>query len=243
VLILTDLDDTLFQTARKCPRDDGALVAMSTLADGSDSGFASQRQQRLLAWLAAGEVVPVTARSRELLARVKLRQAPAICSNGGCIVGADGQLDQDWHARLVVAAAGVDAVSEIYRLIADRLDGQAFRHWTVVEAGLALYIVVKSNHDDGVALEPVQPRVAALLPADWRIHRNGNNLAILPPWLNKRHAAHYLIERARATDPHRLVVGLGDSYSDVGFMDLCDYAMTPTTSQVWQHLRRENVWC
>lgn len=243
MLILTDLDDTLFQTARKCPEGGGPLAVMSTLADGSDSGFATARQQRLLAWLEACEIVPVTARSRDVLARVNIRQAPAICSNGGCILGADGAPDLDWQEQLEAQARAAEPVSAVYRQIVGNLDAAAFRHWIAGELGLDHYIVVKSNHDDGAALEAIHAQSEGIKPAGWRIHRNGNNLAILPPWLNKRHAASYLIDKVRSSSPNRLVIGLGDSHSDVGFMDLCDYAMTPTTSQLWQHVRQDNGWC
>lgn len=66
-LILADLDDSLFQTRAKCgdwAEDD--LRLMSRLADGSPSGYATPPQQALLGWLAHGELVPVTARARDV---------------------------------------------------------------------------------------------------------------------------------------------------------------------------------
>ena len=243
MLILTDLDDTLFQTARKCPPEATGLLAMSYLADGQESGFATQRQQRMLRWLQQGTVVPVTARSREVLGRVNIRQNPAVCSNGGCIVAADGEVDAIWHGHLHdQSRRGVPPV-EVHGAISHLVSGDRYRHWLVQEGDLDLYIVVKSNVDEGELLEAAEPDIKALLPEGWRCHRNGNNLAFLPPWLNKRDAAHYLIEAARAEDRNLLVIGIGDSHSDVGFMDLCDYAMTPTSSQFWAKMKLENAWC
>ncbi|WP_239807455.1 sucrose-6-phosphate hydrolase [Croceicoccus hydrothermalis] len=242
-LVLTDLDDTLFQTLRKCPPVMGDCKLMSTLADGSPSGYASDRQVRFIEWLNHGLIVPVTARSREVLERVAIRQAPAICANGGCIIDGAGNVDQDWHAHLKAESLEIDPVREIHLLATDGLVSFAYRHWIVQEGDLELYFVVKANGDDLSILDEAERRAAIHAPQGWRIHRNGNNLAVLPPWLNKRHAARHLIEIRRESDPHLPVIGIGDSHSDVGFMDLCDFAMTPTNSQVWTLLTKENGWC
>ncbi|MBU6395036.1 MAG: sucrose-6-phosphate hydrolase [Sphingomonadales bacterium] len=243
MLILTDLDDTLFQTAPKCPPLAKGLKAMSYLADGKESGFATRRQQRLLGWLEQGKVVPVTARSREVLGRVNIKQNPAICSNGGCVVAADGNVDVTWHAHLQEKSRQGVAPADVYCDISHVVSGDEYRHWLVQEGDLDLYLVVKSNVDEGHILKDVEPTLSSILPEGWRVHRNGNNLAFLPPWLNKRDAASYVIEAARADNADLLVIGIGDSHSDVGFMDICDYAMTPTTSQLWAKMKLENIWC
>lgn len=242
-VVFVDLDDTLFQTAGKCP--DGmssGLLPMSRLEDGSVSGFATPVQQKLLAWLRDGSVIPVTARSSVVLARVDVEQAPAICSNGGRINVLGGGLDMEWHARLRASAGSLASVSDMHRVLTADLDPRRFRHWVVSEAGLDLYVVVKSNVDDGVVLDEVASVFGDLHAVGWRMHRNGNNLAFLPTWLSKRDAVAYLLEALRRDVPGRPVVGVGDSLSDAGFMDLCDFAMTPTASQLWRAAVRNNEW-
>lgn len=59
-----------------------------------------------------GKVVPVTARSREVLGRVNIEQNPAVCSNGGCIIAADGEVDAAWHARLFEHYASLELLRE-----------------------------------------------------------------------------------------------------------------------------------
>jgi len=242
-LILTDLDDTLFQTARKCPEDMGEAKVMSYLNDGSVSGLASERQTRFAAWLRMGTLVPVTARSREVLARVEIEQSPAICANGGCIITRTGEVDQDWHRLLVTRSIEIQPISMIYRLVTEGLSAQTYRHWIVSEGDLELYFVIKTNGEDLSVLDGAEELAEMHVPPGWRIHRNGNNLAVLPGWLNKRHAAAYFIALYRASNPYLPVIGIGDSHSDVGFMDLCDFAITPTNSQVWSLVKKGNVWC
>lgn len=235
-LILADLDDSLFQTRPKCGDwAEGDLRLMSRLADGTPSGYATPPQQALLAWLGEGELVPVTARAREVLARVDIAQAPAICANGGCILTADGQPDRVWHDLLTAEARRGEAPAALYPALTDGLDAAAFRHWLVSEDGLDLYIVIKSNHGDVPALTALADTLRVSLPQGWRIHANGNNLAFLPPWLSKRAAVRHFLQSVRRDTPERLVIGIGDSWSDVGFLDLADMAMIPTAAQLWQH--------
>lgn len=242
-LILADLDDSLFQTRAKCGDwPEGSLRLMSRLEDGSPSGYATPRQQGLMAWLALGEVVPVTARSRAVLARVDIAQAPAICANGGCILTADGEPDDEWHSHLEALAQGSAPPAALYPELTANLPEGAYRHWLVSEDGLDLYIVIKSNHGDVPALTALSGALGRRLPSDWRIHANGNNLAFLPPWLNKRAAVRYMLERVRAETPERLVIGIGDSWSDAGFLDLADFAMIPTSAQLWQHIAHGHDW-
>jgi len=197
-LILADLDDSLFQTRPKCGDwPEGDLRLMSRLVDGSPSGYATPPQQALLGWLAHGELVPVTARARDVLARVDIAQAPAICANGGCILLADGTPDPVWHARLTAEAQRAETPAALYPALTDGL-GEEYRYWMVSEDGLDLYIVIKSNSGDVPALTALAEALRVDLPQGWRIHANGNNLAFLPPWLSKRAAVRYVLEQVRA---------------------------------------------
>ena len=75
-IALVDLDDTLFQTLRKCPPDVPAerLVPLGFARDGSPLSYATPRQLNLLEWLAESAwLVPVTARSREALMRARIK--------------------------------------------------------------------------------------------------------------------------------------------------------------------------
>lgn len=242
-LVFADLDDTLFQTARKCPggTSDG-LRPMSRLADGTISGFATSVQQELLGWLRRGSIIPVTARSSAVLARVDIEQTPAICSNGGRINSADGAVDREWHGRLLEKARTSVPVFEVHNAVTNGLDAVRFRHWMVAEDDLELYFVVKSNVDDGGILQEVAARFAMPCTHGWRMHRNGNNLAFMPPWLGKRNAVAHLLETMRREGWDGVTVGVGDSASDAGFMDLCEFAMTPTGSQLWRSMVAGSEW-
>ena len=243
-LFLTDCDDTLFMTARKITDVDLAECEVaSTLTDGSASGYRTPRLMDLRSLMETEDVVPVTARSRDVLARCAVPQAPAICSNGGVIVTADGTIDREWHDAIVRAVGDGTVVRGVHERAAD-MAGAGFRHWTVDEEGVPLYIVLKSNASDEEAVSRLAAGIddEGDMPEGWRIHVNGNNLALMPPWISKRAAARHLLSSVRATTPHRLVIGVGDSVSDLGFMAECDFAMHPTASQIGRHLSRGHDW-
>lgn len=242
-LFLTDCDDTLFTTARKIKDAvlDECEIA-STLTDGSPSGYRTPRLQYLRTLMETGDVVPVTARSREVLARCDVPQAPAICSNGGVIVGTDGKIDDEWHAMIVANVGDGSQIRGIHARAAE-LAGEGFRHWTVDEGEVPLYICLKSNASDDETVVALGEKVRQDgLPEGWRIHVNGNNLALMPPWISKRSAARHLLAKIRSETPHRLVIGAGDSISDLGFMAECDFALHPTSSQIGGHLSKSHDW-
>ncbi len=239
-IIFTDLDDTLFQTLRKTHDGMGHLECMSTLSDGSPSGYSSEKQLNLISWFQQEMVIPVTARSSKVIARVNIPFDIAVCSNGGAILNKDGSFDAEWHSLLSEQLSPYN-ISTVYDGVCSTLDGMDVRHWVVYENGIGIYIVIKSNTDP-VLLDTVTEKLGYY--NKYRFHRNGNNLALIPNIVNKRYAVEYLITKMKVENPHKPIIGVGDSNSDTGFMDLCDFAMAPTNSQLWESVRAENKeWC
>lgn len=235
-LVFVDLDDTLFQTARKMG-DEPRHTATLDVA-GNPNGYMNAVQKHFVEWLLAGaEVVPVTARSVEAYQRVQLPFAHgAICAHGGVILAAGGSLDRDWHAlmssQLAAEQARLPALSETTLAIGAEL-GYSLRGWVVEEAGLANYVVTKHNEDSDAVLEHVLAEVRARNLLDGLyVHGNGNNLAFLPLALQKREAVREWIRRDRALHGERPMLGFGDSLSDLGFMGECHWWGTPARSQL-----------
>lgn len=248
-IALVDLDDTLFQTARKCPPDvpNNRLTAYGWTAECEAISFATPAQIALIEWLqATTRVVVVTARSADALARTRMDYDLAVVAHGGGLVDhhpnatmSERPLAADWRAvmsKLVDGAALrtlLDEVNDESRRLGIRV-----RSRIVSEEGLPLYIVVKHHLPDGDDKELHAACAGSLsrLPPGWTSHVNGNNVAFLPPGLGKAHAVEWLLPKLRSQHPDLPVIGIGDSFSDASFMQLCDFAMTPTRSQLASRL-------
>lgn len=235
-IALVDLDDTLFQTLGKCPEDvpAEALAPIGYARDGAPLSYATPRQLGFIAWLSESTLlVPVTARSRDALDRVRIAWTRGICAHGGVVVDSEGRTDPLWRSRMAAeASAHAEALADLARQVGTEARGAALRIRILEEEGLPLYLLVKHETGDSAALGEAIERVAPQVPPGWTVHRNGNNAALLPPFLGKQHAVAYLIPELRREYPDTPVIGIGDSLTDAPFMALCDYAMMPTRSQL-----------
>lgn len=239
--IFVDLDDTLFQSRRKCPAEQ-ALEPAAWLADGSAHSFMTARQAAFLKLLDAegATLIPTTARNRDAFARVSLAfHSWRILDYGGIILDAEDQPDADWLAR---TAAGADAcIDDLRALLSDAQGlieraGLAVRARIIEDLGIPLYLVAKYRDCAQADLarlqrELIAPWVAASGGAH-RLHRNDNNLAVIPRHLGKELAVRHLIDRLRRQWGEILTLGVGDSLIDAAFMAECDYAILPRASQL-----------
>ncbi len=236
-LVFVDLDDTLFQTARKMPKQQARQVAAFD-KNGQPNSFMNSVQQSLFSWLSSStDVVPVTARSIEAYSRVKLPFTHgAICSFGGSILLANGTLDNSWHnvmqQQLHALQADLQQISAASLAVGQKL-GVSIRSWVVEEQGLGLYVVVKQGEgDDGLLQQVLQAVQAQNLLTGMQVHLNSNNLAFLPNGLSKQNAVKEWLKRDQAQQGERPVLGFGDSISDLGFLQVCHFWATPAQSQL-----------
>jgi len=237
IAVFTDLDDTLFQSARKVKEADfsGAVQVASAL--NGHHGLMTRAQATLLDWIALERAIPVTARSSEGFSRVALRfGGPAIVANGAVILDATGVPDLEWQARVTKSLAphraALSEMPDQARKAATQI-GAEIRTWLVEEPVCGgVYAVVKVEPGTPeAALAQIAPRLRETVAGPWRVHMNGNNLALIPPGISKAAATGFLLERLRRDGPV-LAIGMGDSSSDLEFMRLCDFWMTPTGSQL-----------
>lgn len=237
-IALVDLDDTLFQTLRKCPPDVPVerLTPLGFARDGSPLSYATPRQMQFLEWLAeTTHLVPVTARSLDALRRARIPFRAAVCAHGGVVLDEDGEVDAGW-ADTIAGRAGSYAgqLADLAEAIADEARGQGvpINARVLCEGELPLYTLAKHDDADADALFVVVDAAVPSLPPGWTDHRNGNNVALMPPYLGKAHAVAHILPGLRARFPDAPVIGIGDSLTDAPFMGLCDFAMMPPRSQL-----------
>ena len=238
--LFADLDDTLFQSLEKCDGQDG-LQPAAFLKDGSPISYTTEGQRAFIAFARDGmTMIPATARNINAFQRVELPfDSWAVLDYGGIVLRPGGEVDQAWLARMrgamQTALPGLQELAGLIDVWAERT-GFAGRARMIEDCDTPFYLVVKDPEKIAERLEPIEREVVAPWIAaenrEYFIHRNGNNLAILPNALNKSHAVAYVTEQLRAEHGDILTFGIGDSKSDARFMAACDYALVPRGTQL-----------
>ncbi|MBQ0764624.1 hypothetical protein [Marinobacter psychrophilus] len=236
-IYLTDLDDTLFRSFHKHPQGE-ALTRVTTATNGHHGHMNPAQQGLLSALRATGAVIPVTARSTEAFSRVHLDFGTrrAILANGAVILNGEGVAEPDWLAHTAHIGRSAEALLLDMSALIDAEFGTAARSWIVEEYGAPVYFCVKMNAS---AAEDVRTGISAaaeLLASRFNLsglqqHANGNNLSFTPTGISKRDACRHLIDSIRDGSGAPLI-GIGDSLTDLPFMGLCDFIMTPSGSQI-----------
>lgn len=244
IVVFSDLDDTLFQTAEKAAAraGDGPLTAAAHDRAGAPLSFHAPDQIALLALFEGAHLIPVTGRNGAALDRVVSPRFESfrITGHGAMIYGADGAPLASWHARVQAEAARLEP---LFAALLQTLDAQfaprapAWRWRLIEDAAVPVYITVKA---EGNVPLPEASTLQGVLDAqgldDWRVHCNGRNAALLPPYACKAAAVRHLMELITAQEPQTLFVGLGDSSSDTPYLKLCHFALTPRNSQIHEEL-------
>jgi hypothetical protein len=238
--LFVDLDDTLFSTLGKCASQTG-LQPAAYYADQSVCSYTTARQRAFLALMdPATTLIPATARHLDAFSRVALPfSSYKILDFGGVILGPDNVPDAAWMAQMgaamTAALPGLNEAAAVINAYA-AAQGLASRARVVQDGGLPFYTLIKDADKRAERLVPIEAE--ALAPwlagsgAGFYVHRNGNNLAVLPRALDKAVAVEYVSRLLRAQYGDILTLGMGDSRSDARFMAACDYAIIPGGTQL-----------
>ncbi|AUZ05718.2 hypothetical protein ADP71_23590 [Vitreoscilla sp. C1] len=239
-LLFVDLDDTLFHSHNK-RQPDTHDVALAYLQDGSAISYANQKQMTMLKfWQESHVMIPVTARNRNAFERVVIEfKHGAVINYGGIVLQADGSLDEAWSQQSQAHARHSEPILQVLldylNSLIQTTEYSSLHARIISDVGIAFYVLLKSKTGDLVQVAQVTHMVKQFLAqegwTEYQVHHNGNNLAIMPPWLNKRHGVRYLLAQWQQRG-EVVSFGMGDSVIDLGFMNECDYLMVPNPSQI-----------
>ncbi|WP_127957360.1 hypothetical protein [Serratia microhaemolytica] len=240
-VVLSDLDDTLFQTRRKMVNE----LALEPFRIGAvdrtlkPRSFMTEEQSMLVDWLLEqAELIPVTARGTEEIGRVQIPfRSWAITTHGAVILTPDGKPEEEWKSHMLDQLAPyLERLTSMQRLITDMLNKKGINVWARLnfEYGeTPVYMVMK--HRDSTRLDElnmIADEIEHIFPTEgFYIHRNNNNVAWLPTPVEKGLAVSWLLEKLRAERGIFPVIGLGDSLTDHRFMKLCSWFGIPRQSQ------------
>lgn len=240
-----DLDDTLFQTLRKCDihiegNNNIELQPLAYLKNGLPISYATPKQQRLFNWISeTSRIIPVTARNFDAFSRVHLPfSEDVVLNHGAVIINKDRQLNSEWHALMVNALGEFESdFLALWRAVEDFAGHDPLLKPRLIDDfGVTWYGVIKHAEANEEALQKLLKTVIlpnpAIISGKVYHHSNGNNLAIIPSVISKGHAVRFLMARYRNKHDSIFTVGIGDSRTDSLFMSLCDYALIPRHTQL-----------
>ncbi|GHA63607.1 hypothetical protein ACFFLZ_00210 [Photobacterium aphoticum] len=240
-LFLVDLDDNLFQTQRKMTQK-GQTPAETAALDRAlkPRSFFSQEQANFVHWLLEhADVIPVTARGTEETARVTIPFTSwKVMTHGAVITMPDDQPDPQWQDQIQTALIPYQQqLHDRQAALTAAFNAANIDAWARINFeydGQAIYLVAKHTDSSKIdELYAVADQVDRELGTDgFYIHRNDNNIAWLPHCIEKGKATRYLIDKLRADEPHKPIIGLGDSLSDMTFLRQCSWFGMPPHSQL-----------
>lgn len=243
--IFIDLDDTLFQTLRKCEQytsgdSDAKFKPRAYLKDGSPISYSTAKQDKLWEWLSnTAALIPVTARNFDAFSRVTLPFAnEVILNHGAVILDKNRQMDSEWGAYM--AKILPDYQHDLFDLWKQvehyALSNPSLRPRLIDDFGMIWYGVIKHQDANEEALnellEAVIAKHEAVVSGRLYWHANSNNLAVIPSVVGKAHAVKFLMEKYALEHGNVFTVGMGDSKTDLPFMSLCDYTLIPKNTQL-----------
>lgn len=238
-VLFTDLDDTLFQTARKTtePVCESRLAAEAT--NGHHS-YMTGSQASMTQWLLEStRLVPVTARSTDALSRCRIPfKSWKVAANGAVILNPEDHADADWSTHIAQISRAFHAALEALDAVtcSRNADGR-FRHWIVWEEGRPVYFCVKSNGEEAW-LDDLRESLCSITGEEFLHHRNGNNMSFTPQGISKMAAVAHLIDR-NPEIRDGVIFAMGDSLTDLPFMGLADMMMIPPGSQIDTAIMRD----
>lgn len=238
---LVDLDDTLFQTKRKMVDE----LAQEPYAVGAvdrsmtPRSFMTKEQCMLVQWLLnTTNLIPVTARGTGEMARVNIPfKSWQSLTHGAVILQPNGEYDPEWQA---IIERDIEPYQEklitMQQQITDLFEARGIKGWARInyEYDKAIYFVMK--HTDSTKLHELNEigdEVEKMFGTDgFYVHRNSNNIAWLPKCISKGRSVEYLLKKLHQENGEFPVIGLGDSYTDMSFLSLCNWFGMPSQSQL-----------
>lgn len=228
-----DLDDTLLQTRHKCPPEE-PVEPVAWQRNGEPMSYMTSRQKAFLDRMESlGSLVFVTARTTDSLRRVRLPENSWHVTSFGAVIRDPAGNPLTAYNNSVIAdlAPMATVLEDLKKQLQDASVGTGVRVRLIDDEGLPVYIVAKHPGGLASALDPLVSFARTILPQHFFLHRNGNNLALVPHVAGKERAVRYMIETLfPATEWTSL--GVGDSHTDGPFLACCDWRIVPSNSQL-----------
>ena len=228
-IFLVDLDGSLFDN-----NNGGKPIA--TNSNGEMVGFMNEVQIAYLGWLMQSAlVVPCTARGWDALNLVAINFLEhRICSNGATIINPDNTVNQQWadflKPDLERSQADLHDLEHMVTLLSEQMGYGVQVDLVSDQSDLSAFLKVEQLDKSLSVTTPLTDAVKKVSSGGWHYVISAYWIKIFPNYLTKERAVKWYLKHLA---PERsFAVGMGDSFNDLGFMNLCDYMITPQRSEL-----------
>ncbi|MEY4531131.1 MAG: hypothetical protein RLZZ156_1852 [Deinococcota bacterium] len=236
--VFCDLDNTIIRhQSRVAQTEINPVVGVnefglsSTVMTKADTDLYKQA-------LEFGEIIPTTGRSmaeyQRLHALIPSFQSWAVLNHGATLLY-QNQVDQLWLKRITSAIQPMIATTlQIYQMLLSELDLSQQKIRLHQEHSLPLYISVRCPRDQDYSA--IQNLLESLLQSlklnvQYSLLHTGRISSILPNGINKKDAVLEVMNRLKQSSKIT-TLGIGDSLTDLPFMQLCDQMRYPSDSEI-----------
>jgi hydroxymethylpyrimidine pyrophosphatase-like HAD family hydrolase len=239
-VIFIDLDDTLFQSLAKLSTDN-TLEPVANYKSGAPCSYNTEKQRALFKLLDSNmTLIPTTARDIDAFRRVNLSfKSYVICNFGGVVLTPSGEVDRRWFDNVQHRICShIPRLLELHQIITEycSLNAIPSKSKIIEDLGQSFYLNVKDPEKNLERIDIIQRTVVEpwlnKFSEYFFVHRNANNLAVVPNPIDKSEAVKYVTTLLKLEHEELLTFGMGDSNSDSAFMLACDYSLIPNNSQL-----------
>lgn len=241
--LITDLDHTLIYPKRKAPTCYvGEASIVFQRKDDAERGMVMPDQLKQLVYAMSDKRVAITARHIDDVTKLDMgfnwdyiisTHGTDIYQTGSCIAHFLHPIDSQCIYEIYkildreVALSDADKVQPL--LVACRASGE--------DHDMPAFVEIKFKNESDATLFIEQYNVDMLLNEHTELVQNGHVLTIKPCLIDKALALSYLINNhITKVDKAPLLIGAGDSLSDLPFMKLCQLCLAPSQSQIIQEI-------
>lgn len=231
IVFFSDIDDTLIQRKKNYQPPISSAADVPTVS----SSYSTAVQQSLINLCNEQVFIPVTGRNKAAIDRLSIAMTSfKVIDHGAIILNKDDEIDPLWQQILMKESDSWQSVLEDYAAKIVALINEeklALRCKVISDFGVVCYVSIKGKYDELLKLSEISDQFNALAD-NARVHLNDSNMALLPPFACKKRAVEFLQKYYTAQAKDTLFVGMGDSNSDLAFMQTCHFQMIPQHSQI-----------
>jgi hydroxymethylpyrimidine pyrophosphatase-like HAD family hydrolase len=234
IVLFSDLDDTVIKTSKKINFFENDCTPVSWDENNCPLSFITSKNKFLLSVVQKNaQIVWVTGRNTKSLKKLSLPAHSFVVSSFGAFIF-NCLWNPVFEYNKLVNRYLENLKSEIvffYKLMQNFSFDLPVKVKIVCDCGSSVYISIKEIGDSSSHLNVVEKYASQIISDKFYIHRNSNNIAIIPKEITKKNAVRYLIENT-FDNKQWITIGVGDSYTDWSFMATCDWAIVPNGSQI-----------